>query len=52
MHFMLISENELFHEIKRDGITSLHGIQVVLLGPIQKSIAKLFRSVQYVGWTY
>ena len=26
MHFLLISENELFHEIKRDGITSLHGI--------------------------
>ena len=26
IHFLSISENELFHEIKRDGITSLHGI--------------------------
>ena len=26
MHFLAISENEFFHEIKRDGITSLHGI--------------------------
>ena len=27
MHFLLISQNEFFfHEIKRDGITSLHGI--------------------------
>ena len=26
MHFLLISENWVFHEIKRDGITSLHGI--------------------------
>ena len=28
MHFLLISENEIFHEIKHDGITSLHGIHV------------------------
>ena len=28
MHFLLISENEFFLEIKRDGITSLHGIHV------------------------
>ena len=26
IHFLLISENEFFHEIKRDGITSFHGI--------------------------
>ena len=26
MQFMVISENEFFHEIKRDGITSLQGI--------------------------
>ena len=26
MYFLLISENEFFHEVKRDGITSLHGI--------------------------
>ena len=26
MYFLLISENEIFHELKRDGITSLHGI--------------------------
>ena len=25
-----MSENDLFHEIKRDGITSLHGIHVQL----------------------
>ena len=29
MHFLLISENELFHEIKLDGITSLHGFHDV-----------------------
>ena len=28
MHILLISEKEFFHEIKRDGITSLHGIHV------------------------
>ena len=28
--FLSISENEFFHEIKRDGITSLHGIHVCL----------------------
>ena len=28
MHFLLISENEFFHKIKRDGITILHGIHV------------------------
>ena len=32
IHFLLISENEFFHEINvtelRDGITSLHGIHV------------------------
>ena len=26
MHFLLISENEFIHEVKHDGITSLHGI--------------------------
>ena len=26
MHFLLISEHWFFHEIKRDGMTSLHGI--------------------------
>ena len=26
IHILLISEKEFFHEIKRDGITSLHGI--------------------------
>ena len=31
IHFLLISENECFHEIKNDGITSLHGIYVVIL---------------------
>ena len=30
IHFLLISENEFTHEIKRDGITSFHGIQVTL----------------------
>ena len=29
MHFLLISANEFFPEIKRDGITSLHGIHDV-----------------------
>ena len=29
MHFLLISENLFFHDIKRDGITSLHGIHVL-----------------------
>ena len=27
MHFLLISENEFFYEIKCDGITRLHGIR-------------------------
>ena len=31
MHFLLISENLFFHDIKRDGITSLHGIHVVFI---------------------
>ena len=35
IHFLLISENEFFHEINvtelRDGITSLHGIHVLVL---------------------
>ena len=31
MHFLLISENDFFHRIKRDGITSLHGIYDVQL---------------------
>ena len=26
MHFQQVSENQLFHEIKRNGITSFHGI--------------------------
>merc|ERR1719498_870629 len=26
IHFLLISENEFFHEMKCDGITSFHGI--------------------------
>ena len=30
MHFLLISENEFFHEIKLDGITSLHVIHVFI----------------------
>ena len=30
MHFLIISENKFFHEIKRDRITSLHGIHVKL----------------------
>ena len=30
MHFQLISEKEVTHEIKRDGITSFHGIHVLL----------------------
>ena len=29
IHFLLTSENEFFCEIKRDGITSLHGIHVL-----------------------
>ena len=29
MHFLLISQSELFREIKRDEITSLHGIHNV-----------------------
>ena len=29
IHFLLISANEFFPEIKRDGITSLHGIHDV-----------------------
>ena len=29
IQFLLISENEFFHEIKCDGITSLHGIHVL-----------------------
>ena len=28
VHFLSISENEFFYEIKRDGITSLHGIHI------------------------
>ena len=28
-HFLIISENSFFHEVKRDGITSFHGIHVV-----------------------
>ena len=28
MHFLLTSENEYFHEIERDGITSFPGIHV------------------------
>ena len=28
--FLQMSENEFFHKIKRDGITSLHGIHVVI----------------------
>ena len=36
MHFLLISQNEFFfHEIKRDGITSLHGIHDLNMGSIQ-----------------
>ena len=33
MHFLLILENEFFHEIKSDGITSLHGIHVIQVKP-------------------
>ena len=31
MHFLLISENGFFHEIKRDGITSFPGIHEIQL---------------------
>ena len=31
IHFLLISENEFFHKIRHAGITSLHGIQVLLI---------------------
>ena len=30
MHFLSLSENEFFHDIKRDGITSLHGIHALI----------------------
>ena len=30
-HFLLISENVFFRDKKRDGITSLHGIHVIVL---------------------
>ena len=44
MHFLLISENNFFHEIKRDGITSMHGIHVIvfLIINIVKSQMLLF----------
>ena len=29
MHFLLILENRVFHEIKRDRITNLHGINAL-----------------------
>ena len=35
MHFLLISENEFTHEMKRDGITSLHGIHGQLITGIE-----------------
>ena len=42
MLFLLISENELFREIKRDGITSFHGIHVSLrLGKLEMSFEML-----------
>ena len=31
IHFLLISENEFFQEIKRDGITIFHGIHAQVL---------------------
>ena len=30
IHFLLISANEFFNKIKRDGITILHGIHVMV----------------------
>ena len=32
MHFLLISENEFFHEIKRDGITSFTDFALIIFG--------------------
>ena len=32
-----MSENEFFHEIKRDGITSLHGIHAQLVDRLHKT---------------
>ena len=37
MHFLLISENLFFHDIKRDRITSLHGIHVNSCNVIDKT---------------
>ena len=34
-HFLLRSENEFILEIKRDGMTSLHGIHVLLFSDHQ-----------------
>ena len=36
MQSLLIPENEFFHEIKRDGITILHGIHVKPIGSHEK----------------
>ena len=30
IHFLLISEKDFFHETKRDGVTSFHGIPDML----------------------
>ena len=38
MHFLLTSENEIVNEIKRDGITSFHGIHVMPVKHNQKEV--------------
>ena len=38
VHFLLISANEFFHEIKRDGITTLHGIHERLQRTISRNV--------------
>ena len=45
IHFLLTSKNEFFHEIKRNGITSLHGIHEMLFIKIG---LPLFESIHVV----
>ena len=54
MHFLLISENEIFHEIKRDGITSLHGIHVIISFWYYKNfvIQSIIATIQHLNNTY
>ena len=40
-HFLLMSENEFFNDIKRDGITSLHGIHDWTITTIQIKLNRL-----------